>query len=948
MLDIKKQFREFVKIFIGRDISISENDPRLNADFNYSNLQFNIVAGVLLCIISFIGLIGTHAPFSEGNVIPRINATAVYLTILFINLLFTVILYRELGRFNENAWKRTERICAWFMGMNMVLASLTFYSTQKHSSFFFEYILVTIIILLIPNVKLMIFFLNVAINVISAVLILFFARHMIAWQDVVDMIALFIICGFVNRVRWLSFVRAEENKLASEKKRDELYHDSRIDSITGLLNRTALRSDFPDFVGRSLCIAMIDIDSFKQCNDTYGHAYGDRMLHELGGRLQMVFDGRKDRCYRYGGDEFLIISECEDRNLFYKNLSFLSDFKENKPEEPKITCGIGYCCGTVNAEGELRSMIQTADGYLYQAKSAGAGRMAGSLDPIDNQRRLSGKTDNAIDLIKDVGYASEIFQQEKMAYKSWNIAYLNVNHYAEINEELGYREGRALLEKISKIIFRYFPHAVMVNREVDHFVLFSTIPEKDFINKIRCVQSEVLNLEEKHMIIFRAGIFRHEAADPPANFAMGMYRAKYASDAALDAFAEKRYLCIYDTDMEQKRANEIFVHNAFSAALESGYIVPYYQPIVGSLSGATCGYEALSRWIDPQKGLISPGSYIPYLEKTGEICRLDLHILELVCRDICDHRKQFPEKIFVNVNISQRDFQFVNLPEEIDRIVSEYHVPKDQLQLEITESALADSRLLGAAIFQLRKLGFRIWMDDFGVGEASLSAFRTNKVTGVKLDQSFFEDIENQRTQIMIRSIIDMSHETECMMIAEGIENLEQLRCARQCGVNFIQGFYFSRPLSLAELLASSFVRDLTNANIDQYYQSAAAVPLGTMYKSDFYLTEESRCHVFFRAVVELGDDIRVLRADDGMEELLREYVEINGSDCIMKNNCEIASLFRESAEKVRANHHVCDFQVKLGLGMLHGQIAMLAEDLECGKTAYVMNLTDCILIYQN
>lgn len=940
MFELKKQFHELVKIFQKRNLELSDRDPRFLADFYRYNLPFYIASALLLCVVSFIGMAGTHAPFANGTVLPAINATTVYLMLFSTNLLFLILMHQELRRFSGVAERQMKYIVLTFRGANMVLASMTFFSTQKNSGFFFEYILVTITVLLVPNSRFTTFLRNACLNLFSVILVLVSARHPIAWQDVVDILGMFIVCGFVNWVRWLTFLQSEANKLSAEKRREELYRESRTDHLTGLLNRTALRDDFPKYLHHVLHIALIDLDSFKLYNDTYGHAYGDKLLRSVGKHMLNLFDDPAEWCYRYGGDEFLILYDGDNQEHFYEKLQKFCRSEEKDSEETGISCCVGYCCGTPQVEREIRTLIQIADGYLYRAKGAGKSRMFGSFTPVDVTAMYQDKKDSLLDRLKNIDDAAKIFQQENMADKAWNIAYLNVNRYAEINEDLGYREGSALLKNINEMLIQTFPNAVLVNRELDHFVLFSTLPKETFLERIRRVQSEVFNLEERRMIIFRAGVFRHEAEDPPADYLTGMYHAKYACDSILDAAGGDLYLRLYDQNLAREQEKAIFVHQSFFNALKSGHFVPYYQPIVGSLSGATCGYEALSRWIDPEKGIISPADYIPYLEKTGEIFRLDLHMLELVCRDLRDHRDQIPENIFVNVNLSQKDFQFNELPEEIDRIVSAYDVPKNQIHLEITESAFYDSNCQGDAQRRLQNYGFQIWMDDFGVGESSLSAFRNNKVDGVKLDQSFFADVNSHRTQIIIRSIIDMSHETNCRMIAEGIENLEQLRCARQWGVNFIQGFYFSRPLTLNELLNSSFVGNRTDESTDRFYQAAAEAHLAIAYKQSLFL-QSSNPIVFCRAVLECSDEIRVLRANDYMVSILNYFVKINGPECILKPDSDLARTIRSAIEKIRTGHRITDFRVRISHQTFHGQLALIAEDAPHSRTAYILNITN-------
>lgn len=515
----------------------------------------------------------------------------------------------------------------------------------------------------------------------------------------------------------------------------------------------------------------------------------------------------------------------------------------------------------------------------------------------------------------------------------------DVTNFKEYNRLYGMSQGDQCLEKIAETITGCFPGSLAGHLTADHFV--ALLPEKNLREKLEYVCNEVNRFIGDDGIRIKAGVYPASEKDSIDDLRHSFDMAKIACDTIKQD--GNRSVVFYHPAMGKIIANRTYILRHFAEALEKHYIRVYYQPVVGSLSGMTCGYEALSRWIDPEKGMITPGEYIPYLEKTGEVYRLDLEILEQVCRNIHDHREQFSDKIFVNINLSQTDFQFADIPEAIRRIVSKYGIAAGQIQLEITESAFADSRILGDALNKLQKDGFRIWMDDFGVGESSLSTLRSDQIKGVKLDQSFFADIENPRTQIIIRSVIDLSHETHCMIIAEGIENREQERCAQQWGVNFIQGYYHSKPLPFEELMNSSFVRNQTDENTDQYYRAAVEANLSLAYQPEFYIRDGSPAF-FGSAVLECGDKLRILRMNDQMKAYLGDVVRENRSGYVLDENSVVVTVLKNAAEEAEKRGRPVDFRMDLKNRRLYGQIAGLAENPGCGKTAFVLHLSDFFL----
>lgn len=376
-----KKIIEFLRSIEQPNAHISTKDPRLQADFYRYNLFFCMNAGIVISILSLIGMIGTSASLSEGAVYPDINAVSVYLSMLVINLLLVALLFLKFQKSEQDLAKKQSHLTDWFMIINMVLASFTFFTTQKNSSFFFEYILVTSVTCLLPNVYITTYFRNAAVNLLAVAIVFHLLDYSVSWQDFIDLIILHIICGFVNWVRYISFVHYEKVRFTLESKEENSYLKSRTDGLTGLLNRSALRDDFPGFCESTLGIALIDLDSFKKFNDTYGHTFGDRVLIHAGNCLGSIFRDGNEKCYRYGGDEFLVVVKNEDAQEFARKLGeFEKSCGLTNPESQNMihfSASIGYDWGKVESEEDMRSLIRNADQYLYKAKKNGRGRIEG-------------------------------------------------------------------------------------------------------------------------------------------------------------------------------------------------------------------------------------------------------------------------------------------------------------------------------------------------------------------------------------------------------------------------------------------------------------------------------------------------------------------------------------------------------------------------------------------
>ena len=244
-----------------------------------------------------------------------------------------------------------------------------------------------------------------------------------------------------------------------------------------------------------------------------------------------------------------------------------------------------------------------------------------------------------------------------------------------------------------------------------------------------------------------------------------------------------------------------YIESSFMEALEKGYIQVYYQPVIRSVSGKLCSFEALARWIDPTLGLISPGEFIPVLERIRAIHLLDIHIIREACarmRWSVDHGET---PIPVSINLSRLDFELCDIFSEVKAAVDTHQVQRDSLYVEITESVVAEQgSTMRDTIDAFRAAGFQVWMDDFGSGYSSLNVLKDFQFDELKLDMQFLSSFD-QRSQRILVSVIRMAKEIGLHTLAEGVETEEQVRYLRNSGCEKMQGFFFGRPMPFDEAM---------------------------------------------------------------------------------------------------------------------------------------------------
>ncbi len=376
------------------------------------------------------------------------------------------------------------------------------------------------------------------------------------------------------------------------------------------------------------------------------------------------------------------------------------------------------------------------------------------------------------------------------------LIYFDVNGLRSYNSQYGFEQGDDLLRLIASVLKAEFPKGLIIRGVEDHFLVLTCFEGAEALSgQINAVNDKVKSNSTGNTTGLQAGVYVYA---PNANTFDAIENATHAQKQIGDDLnITHLYFRREDDDTYWRHR---YIIEAFDLALNNHWIKVFYQPIVRSDTKETVKLEALARWIDPSRGTISPGEFIPALSKYHLLHRLDLYMLEQVCRET-NIRKEigFP-MIPVSVNLSAQDFDHVDMVEKLIEITDRHGVSHDQIIIEITEQDIArgTSHFL-EQLQMIRKNGFKLWLDDFGSGYSSLNVFSQFDVDLVKLDLNLLRHLDdhNGANRTVLKAMVDMARELGIHTLAEGVERTDQDDFIASIGCELEQGYYFYRPESL-------------------------------------------------------------------------------------------------------------------------------------------------------
>ena len=374
--------------------------------------------------------------------------------------------------------------------------------------------------------------------------------------------------------------------------------------------------------------------------------------------------------------------------------------------------------------------------------------------------------------------------------------FIDVHNFKAFNIQRGFSEGDKFLIAIGKYVSEAFKDSLCARQADDHFVVLTKT--KDLEERLNAVNQSVHNYDEDILLCINCGAYHLSGGDEDPRRAID--RARYATQLIKNRF--QTVYIEYDKTMSEAYRKRLYVINNIDNAVNNGWIIPFYQPVVWSDSKELCGCEALARWKDPYYGQLFPNEFIPVLEEYRLIHKLDKCIFESACRDIRQSLDAGKPVVPVSLNFSRLDFELMDAVGELEALVTKYDIPKDLIHVEVTESALTDNfNKLNEAMNRIKALGYSLWLDDFGSGYSSLNVLKDYQFDVIKIDMRFLSNLENsEKSRTLIDCIIKMANRINMLTLTEGVETKVQADFLNKVGCNRLQGYLFGKPIPKDEL----------------------------------------------------------------------------------------------------------------------------------------------------
>ncbi|MBN2927784.1 MAG: EAL domain-containing protein [Eubacterium sp.] len=547
-------------------------------------------------------------------------------------------------------------------------------------------------------------------------------------------------------------------------------------------------------------IMMFDLNNLKKINDTYGHEQGDIFIKTFASFLTRILT-EDSFLARFGGDEFVIvqenavISQLEQMNL--KLQSFVDEY--NRTAEHFISYAVGYEVSCKNHYYLIMDLVKIADEKMYQDKKYKKQKQY--MNITKREEKSIGDEQGLL----TSRLRQKIFTILTNCSKKRRYAFVmtDVNKFHLINDYWGYEVGTEMLNFVLQKM-KMFPEGIFIERyHSDIFVGIIDVTglsykrTKEKISSYNMViRKEVLEEYPINYFMLNTGVYYIDMEDIDPNQIISCTnlvrrKAKENNDA----------VCIYTPKIDEEELRKAETIHSFKNALEKEEFKIYFQPKIGSKEQKIVSAEVLVRWQKDENTIWVPYMFLPILEETGEIEKLDYYIYEKAFQWISRRKQENKSILPLSLNVSPVHFK------EIDKFIAKamglidmYHIDSKYIVFEITENTyIHNIEAVNLMIQTFHQRGIRISMDDFGSGYSSLNTLKDIIFDEVKIDKKFLDNEPSEKGKIVLEEIFHLLKRTKKFIVCEGVETKEMVDFLVKEGCDELQGYYYYKPLTEQE-----------------------------------------------------------------------------------------------------------------------------------------------------
>ncbi|WP_099353615.1 sensor domain-containing protein [Fredinandcohnia onubensis] len=384
------------------------------------------------------------------------------------------------------------------------------------------------------------------------------------------------------------------------------------------------------------------------------------------------------------------------------------------------------------------------------------------------------------------------------------LMFIDLDRFKFFNDSMGHVAGDHLLKEVGRRLSTIGQKGYKVFRQGgDEFIII--LPESSREHSEEFAQN-VIRLFEKSFILEKKEFFisasigislfpidGNDADTLVKNADTALYRAKELGRALYQ---------FYSTDLQKQSSHLMYLETSLRRAIDKNELEIYYQPQLDLSSGKVTSFEALLRWNHPTLGFVSPAEFIPIAEDTGLILSIGEWLIHTVCQKLKRWKESGYGTVSVGINLSPKQFQQPELVNMIQRNIEENQIYPGSLEIELTEGAMLDPKKTLFTLAKLKDIGVRIAVDDFGTGYSSLSYIKKLPIDTLKIDKSFVKDVlRDEKDAAITTTIIHLAQSLGLSVIAEGVEEEQQVEFFKIMGCHKVQGYFFSKPIPEDELI---------------------------------------------------------------------------------------------------------------------------------------------------